>query len=68
MISAKEEKILKDMRRRRSKLNYDDIVENLKGCNLNSFERSFIESVSTFSFWSAKQKKVIEKMYAKHLE
>lgn len=69
-ISSKEEKIIGDIRRRRSKLDYDKIIQDLDGIKdkLNAWEASFLENIKGFIKFSEKQKRALEIMYAKYLE
>jgi hypothetical protein len=70
-IDYKEEAIIREMRRQRSKLDYPDIINRLEETDINAFERNFIDSIieqGREDSMSPAQKKVIEKMYAKYLE
>lgn len=70
IISSKEEKLIRDIRRRHSKLDYDKIIQDLEGVKdkLTAWEVSFLESIKNFIKFSEKQKRAIENMYAKYLE
>lgn len=70
-ISPQEENIIKEMRRQRSKLDYEEIIQTLqqKHNDLNNWEQEFIMSLTiSGTSLSPAQKKALERMYAKYLE
>lgn len=69
-ISNKEGKLIRDIRRQRSKLDYGKIIQDLDEIKdqLNAWEASFLENIKGFMKLSEKQKRALETMYAKYLE